>query len=44
MALAQNKVQALAMSQTSGVRFVNESNGKYKFLDGILAFEPTGMG
>ncbi|WP_061542171.1 ABC transporter substrate-binding protein [Collimonas fungivorans] len=44
LALAQNKVQALAMSQTSGVRFVNESNGKYKFLDGILAFEPTGMG
>lgn len=44
LALAQNKVQALALSQTSGIRFVNESAGKYKFLDGSLAWEPTGMG
>ncbi|EJN10181.1 ABC transporter substrate-binding protein [Herbaspirillum sp. YR522] len=44
LALAQNKVQALAISQPSGVRFVNEGSGKYKFLDGALYFEPTGMG
>ncbi|MGE6057290.1 amino acid ABC transporter substrate-binding protein, partial [Klebsiella variicola subsp. variicola] len=41
LALAQNKVQALALSQPSGIRFVNESEGKYKFLDGALAWEPT---
>lgn len=44
LALAQNKVQALALSQPSGIRFVNESEGKYKFLDGALAWEPTAMG
>ncbi|TWC64589.1 ABC transporter substrate-binding protein [Herbaspirillum sp. SJZ099] len=44
LALAQNKVQGLALSQPSGIRFVNESDGKYKFLDGALAWEPTGMG
>lgn len=44
LALAQNKVQALSMSQASGIRFVNESDGKYKFLDGAVAWEPTGMG
>ncbi|WP_231502479.1 ABC transporter substrate-binding protein [Herbaspirillum sp. RV1423] len=44
LALAQNKVQGLALSQPSGVRFVNESNGQYKFLDGSLAWEPTALG
>ncbi|KAF1041574.1 MAG: ABC transporter glutamine-binding protein GlnH [Herbaspirillum frisingense] len=44
LALAQNKVQGLALSQPSGIRFVNESEGKYKFLDGALAWEPTAMG
>lgn len=44
LALAQNKVQALAIAQASGMRFVNESDGKYRYLDGALAWEPTGMG
>ncbi|EJL91030.1 periplasmic component of amino acid ABC-type transporter/signal transduction system [Herbaspirillum sp. CF444] len=44
LALAQNKVQGLALAQPSGVRFVNESGGKYKFLDGSLAWEPTALG
>lgn len=44
LALAQNKVQGLALSQPSGIRFVNESEGKYKFVDGALAWEPTAMG
>ncbi|WP_207760393.1 ABC transporter substrate-binding protein [Herbaspirillum robiniae] len=44
LALAQNKVQGLALSQPSGIRFVNESEGKYKFLEGALAWEPTAMG
>ncbi len=44
LALAQNKVQGLALSQPSGIRFVNESEGKYKFLNGELAWEPTAMG
>jgi polar amino acid transport system substrate-binding protein len=44
LALAQNKVQGLALSQPSGIRFVNESDGKYKFLEGALAWEPTAMG
>jgi polar amino acid transport system substrate-binding protein len=44
LALAQNKVQGLALSQPSGVRFVNESAGKYKFADGSLAWEPTALG
>ncbi|WP_175354677.1 ABC transporter substrate-binding protein [Herbaspirillum robiniae] len=44
LALAQNKVQGLALSQPSGIRFVNESEGEYKFLEGALAWEPTAMG
>lgn len=44
LALAQGKVQALALSQPSGVRYVNENPGQYKFLDGALYWEPTGMG
>ena len=44
LALAQNKVQGLALSQPSGIRFTNDSDGKYKFVDGALAWEPTAMG
>lgn len=44
LALAQGKVQGLALSQPSGIRFANDSEGKYKFVDGALAWEPTAMG
>lgn len=44
LALAQNKVQAMAISEASGLRFVNDSGGAYKFLDGSLAWEPTALG
>lgn len=44
LALAQDKVDGLALSQPSGIRFVNDSAGRYQFLDGVLAWEPTAMG
>jgi polar amino acid transport system substrate-binding protein len=44
LALAQGKVQAMAQTQTGGIRYVNETEGKYKFADGSLAWEPTALG
>lgn len=44
LALQQGKVQGFAIGMASGLRFVNESGGKYKFLDEALAYEPTCLG
>lgn len=44
LALSQNKVQAMAQTMTGGVRYVNETDGKFKFADGELAWEPTALG
>ncbi|WP_343653739.1 ABC transporter substrate-binding protein [Herbaspirillum sp.] len=44
LALAQGKVDALAISMPSGVRFVNESTGRFRFVEGALAWEPTALG
>jgi polar amino acid transport system substrate-binding protein len=44
LALEQGKVQAMAQTLTGGVRYVNETGGKYKFAEGSLAWEPTGCG
>lgn len=44
LALAQGKVQAFAIAQASGVRFVEDGAGKFRFLDESLAYEPTGLG
>jgi len=44
LALAQNKVQGLALAQPSAVRFVNETSGEYKFASGELAWEATALG
>lgn len=44
LALAQGKVQGYAISQAPGARLVNESGGKFRFLDESLAYEPTGLG
>ncbi|MCP1571658.1 amino acid ABC transporter substrate-binding protein [Herbaspirillum rubrisubalbicans] len=44
LALAQGKVDALAISMPSGIRFVNESGGRFRFVEGALAWEPTALG
>ena len=44
LALQQGKVQGFAIGMASGLRFVNESGGKYKFLNEALAYEPTCLG
>lgn len=44
LALSQDKVQAMAQTQTGGIRYVNETGGKYKFAEGALAWEPTALG
>lgn len=44
LALAQGKADALALSMPSGIRFVTESAGRYKFVEGALAWEPTALG
>jgi polar amino acid transport system substrate-binding protein len=44
LALSQGKVQAMAQTMTGGIRYVNETEGKYKFADGELAWEPTALG
>lgn len=44
LALQQGKVQGFAIGMASGLRFVNGSDGKYKFLDESLANEPTCLG
>jgi polar amino acid transport system substrate-binding protein len=44
LALAQGKVDGLAISMPSGIRFVNESAGRFRFVEGALAWEPTALG
>ncbi len=44
LALAQNKVDGLALSQPLAIRFVNDSDGKFRFVEGALSWEPTAMG
>ena len=44
LALSQGKVQAMAQTQTGGIRYVNETEGKFKFAEGSLAWEPTALG
>jgi polar amino acid transport system substrate-binding protein len=44
LALSQGKVQAMSQTQTGGIRYVNETEGKYKFAEGSLAWEPTALG
>lgn len=44
LALAQGKVQGQAIGQGAGVRFIEESGGKFRFLDEAVFFEPTGLG
>lgn len=44
LALAQGKVDALAISLPSGIRFVTESDGRFRFAEGALSWEPTAMG
>jgi polar amino acid transport system substrate-binding protein len=44
LALAQGKVQGQAISYAGGVRFIQETGGKFKFLDEAVFYEPTGLG
>ncbi|MFJ3058552.1 ABC transporter substrate-binding protein [Herbaspirillum sp. NPDC087042] len=44
LALAQGKVDGLAISMPSGIRFVSESAGRFRFVEGALAWEPTALG
>ncbi|MBF6989132.1 MULTISPECIES: ABC transporter substrate-binding protein [unclassified Cupriavidus] len=44
LALQQGKAQAFAIAQMSGARYVNESSGKMRFVDGQLHWEPTALG
>ncbi len=44
LALQQGKVQGFAIGQASGLRFVNGSDGKFKFIDEALAYEATCLG
>jgi polar amino acid transport system substrate-binding protein len=44
MALMQNKVQGMAMSEPAAVRFRNRANGKTHFLDESLHYEPECIG
>lgn len=44
LALAQGNVDGLAISMPSGIRFVNDSAGRFKFVEGALAWEPTALG
>ncbi|MBO9353396.1 transporter substrate-binding domain-containing protein [Bordetella petrii] len=44
MALQQNKVSALALSKPAGMRYVQETGGKIRFLEESLYWEPTALG
>lgn len=44
LALAQGRADALAISVPSGIRFVSESGGRFRFVEGALAWEPTALG
>ena len=44
LAMAQRQVDAMAVAMPSGIRFVNESGGRFRFVEGALAWEPTALG
>lgn len=44
LALAQGKVQGLAIGQAPGARFIEEGGGKFIYLNEALYFEPIGLG
>jgi polar amino acid transport system substrate-binding protein len=44
LALTQGKVQALGMTNSSGVRYINETGTKYRMLDETLSLEPSAIG
>jgi len=44
LALTQGKVQALGMTNSSGVRYINETGTKYRMLDETLSLEPSAVG
>jgi polar amino acid transport system substrate-binding protein len=44
LALSQGKVQALGMSNSSGVRYINETGSKFQMLDQTLSLEPSALG
>lgn len=44
LALQQGKVDGLALAAPSAVRYVNETGGKFRFVDEPLAYEATALG
>jgi polar amino acid transport system substrate-binding protein len=44
LALSQGKVQALGMTNSSGVRYIHETGTKYRMLDETLSLEPSAIG
>ncbi|MDR9839280.1 ABC transporter substrate-binding protein [Herbaspirillum huttiense] len=44
LAMAQRQADAMAVAMPSGIRFVNESGGRFRFVEGALAWEPTALG
>lgn len=44
LALAQGKVQGMAIGQAPGARFIEEGGGKFTYIDEPLYFEPIGLG
>lgn len=44
LALQQDKVQAFALTETSGARFVNQSNGAIKWLEEPISWEQIALG
>jgi polar amino acid transport system substrate-binding protein len=44
LALQQGKVDGLALAAPSAVRYVNETGGKFRFVDEALAYEATALG
>jgi polar amino acid transport system substrate-binding protein len=44
LALSQRKVQALGMTNSSGVRYINETGNKYRMLEETLSLEPSALG
>lgn len=44
LALTQNKVNAMAITHFAGIRYVTQSEGKFRFLDQPLAWEAEAIG
>jgi polar amino acid transport system substrate-binding protein len=44
LALKQGKVNALGMTNSSGVRYINETGNEYRMLQETLSLEPSAMG